>query len=89
MTAWIEQWHHDITPVAALPLPQELEDPQCMTGRRLRGAHRRLRQLTPRHQPRDCCEYHGQDWASASETAIRLLTTAEAAGLSKKDPPTA
>lgn len=30
---------------------------------------------------RDCCDYHGQDWVLASETAIRLLEQAKAEGI--------
>ncbi len=79
--AWIEQWHHDITPVARLPLPRELERPPCMIGRRLRTLHRIVRQLAPRAVLRECCSYHGQDWGYASETAIRLLGIAQGEGL--------
>ncbi len=81
MTAWIEQWHHDITRVADLPLPQELERPACMAGRRLPRIHRRIRQRFPRPRPQDCCTYHRQDWALASETAIRQLAAAHAEGI--------
>jgi hypothetical protein len=85
MTDWIMRWHHDITPVADLPLPQELERPACMAGRRMRGAHRRIRQAAPRPEPKDCCQYHNQDWTLASETAIRLLAAAQAEGLAGED----
>jgi hypothetical protein len=85
MAGWIQQWHHDITPVSSLPLPQELEDPPCMTGRRLRVPHRLVRQLASRPEPCDCCEYHGQDWSFVSETAIRLLGTAQGEGLTAED----
>ncbi|MDT4995487.1 MAG: hypothetical protein QOH97_5379 [Actinoplanes sp.] len=81
MTAWTEQWHHDIVDVARLPLPEELEHPTCMTGHLLPGIRRRVRQLTPRPTARDCCDYHRQDWALASETAIRLLARAKAEGI--------
>jgi len=81
MITWIEQWHHDITPVASLPLPHELERPPCMVGRRLRTPHRIARQFAPSAAPRDCCEYHDQDLAYASETAIRLLAIAQGEGL--------
>ena len=63
MTAWIEQWHHDIIDVSRLPVPQGIERPACMTGRLLPGVRRRVRQLAPRLALRDCCDYHGQDWA--------------------------
>lgn len=85
MVDWIEQWHHDITPVALLPRPHELEHPACMVRRRLRGPHRLVRQAVPQLQTRDCCEYHGQDWGSASETAIRLLDIAQGEGLAGED----
>ena len=81
MTAWIEQWHHDIVDVAHLPTPEEIEHPACMTGRLLPGIRRRIRQLAPRPALRDCSDYHGQDWALASETAIRLLEQAKAEGI--------
>ncbi len=77
MVEWIEQWHHDTTPVASLPLPHELKYPPCMVGRRLRTPHRIARQLAPNAAERNCCEYHGQDWSFASETAIRLLAIAQ------------
>jgi hypothetical protein len=80
VTAWIEQWHHDVVEVPRLPQPERLERPACMAGRRLPGLRRRLRQLAPRPQPRDCCDYHGQDWGFASETAIRLLNVAKGEG---------
>ena len=82
MTNWILQWHHDIIPVSRLPLPQELQRPPCMTGRRWRRVHRLLRQLAPRPEVFGCCDYHDMDWADASETAIRLLGAAHAEGLS-------
>ncbi|MFI6129483.1 hypothetical protein [Micromonospora sp. NPDC051141] len=81
MTAWIEQWHHDITPVVDLPLPRELEHPACMTRHTLPGIQRRIRQRYPRASAQDCCTYHRQDWTLASETAIRLLAAAHAEGL--------
>ena len=86
---WIEQWHHDITPVAELPLPRDLEHPPCMVDRRLRILHRLVRQLAPDSEPRSCCSYHGQDWGAASETAIRLLEVAKAKGSADKTPPNA
>jgi hypothetical protein len=79
--AWIEQWHHDIVDVSQLPLPEELERPACMVGRRLPGVQRRARQLALRREHLDCCDYHGQDWALASETAIRLLNQTKAEGI--------
>ena len=36
MINWIEQWRHDIAPVARLPLSDDLDHPPCMTGRHLR-----------------------------------------------------
>jgi hypothetical protein len=81
VTAWIEQWHHDIVNVSRLPAPEEIEHPVCMTGRLLPGVRRRVRQLAPRPALRDCCDFHGQDWARASETAIRLLEQAKAEGV--------
>ncbi|WP_018588741.1 hypothetical protein [Salinispora arenicola] len=81
VTAWIEQWHHDTTRVVDLPLPQELEHPECMAGRRLPRLHRRIRQRFPRPASRDCCTYHRQDWALASQTAIRLLSQVHAEGV--------
>jgi hypothetical protein len=84
MTQWIECWHHDITPIAKLPLPEELEDP-CMARRRLRTVHRVIRQLSPRPAPCGCCTYHDQDWSAASENAIRLLQIAQGEGLTGQD----
>lgn len=81
MVEWIERWHHDITPVAKLPQPRELEDPPCMLRRRLRTPHRVIRQLSPRPSPAGCCAYHDQDWSKASETAIRLIRVAWSEGL--------
>ncbi|MBN1170611.1 MAG: hypothetical protein JXA67_00375 [Micromonosporaceae bacterium] len=80
MTEWIEQWHHDITPVEDLPLPRELTRPPCMARRRLPGLQRRIRQWFSRPRLRNCCSYHRQDWVAASETAIRLLGQAHAEG---------
>lgn len=84
MVEWMMQWHHDITPVVKLPLPHELEDP-CMAGRKMRRFHRRFRQLRPNPVLRDCCTYHGQDWNTASETAIRLLAIAHSERLTGEE----
>ena len=82
VTAWIEQWHHDVVDLARLPRPVEIEHPACMTGRLLLpGVRRRVWQLVARPVLRDCCDYHGQDWAFTSETAIRLLAQANAEGV--------
>ncbi|MEV0734286.1 hypothetical protein [Polymorphospora sp. NPDC050346] len=85
MVDWIEQWHHDITDVSRLPLPEELEHPPCMVDRRPSAARRRARQVAPASRLRDCCDYHGQDWAAASEAAIRLLSRATAEGLTGEE----
>ncbi len=78
--AWVEQWFYDVVAVADLPTPEAPEDEGCLS-RPVSGWRRRLRQLMPRRGDLDCCWYHGGDWHRASETAIRLVRAAEAAGV--------
>lgn len=53
MADYIEQWFYDITPVALLPTPDELERPECMV-RGISGHGRAWRQWRPTG-PKLCC----------------------------------
>lgn len=82
--AWVEQWFYDVVALADLPTPEAPEDEGCLSAP-LSGRRRGQRQLTPRRGGLDCCWYHGGDWHQASETAIRLVRAAEAAGVTGED----
>lgn len=69
---YIEQWFYDITPVADLPLPDDLESPLCMSGG-ITAATRTWRQLRPHTKPRTCCWFHAGDWHQASHHARTLV----------------
>lgn len=72
MTDYIEQWFYDITPITRLPIPGDLEHPDCMTEPITRW-QRRKRQWRPDPTPRDCCWFHQGSWAEASRHAIALV----------------
>lgn len=80
---WIENHVYEIARLARLPIPNELEDPECMTGRWV-WVRRRLRRivpwLVPAQKPRDCCWHHQVDWRNAAGVAVRLVRQAQAAG---------
>lgn len=84
---WIEHWTYEVVDVAALPLPPDLDSPDCMTGIWV-GARRRLRRrvpwLIPAQGPRYCCWHHQVNWRQAAAIAVRFLREAEASGASSE-----
>jgi hypothetical protein len=64
--------------VVMLPRPTPFREPDCMPGAGSSLARRLGRQLVPRRAKRDCCWYHGGDWARVSRIAIRLVREASA-----------
>jgi hypothetical protein len=78
--AWVEQWHYDIVDVASLPRVGRLDGPPCMA----RPAWRRLSGRSTARR-RGCCWYHGVDWLTVNETALRLIADALAAAVPIED----
>jgi hypothetical protein len=80
---WIEHHVYEVAKLARLPVPNELDDPACMTGPWV-WVRRRLRRLVPwlvpAQKPRDCCWHHQVDWRTAAGIAVRLVRQAQAAG---------
>jgi hypothetical protein len=65
-------WLFRIDQVILLPLPDPVTDPPCMADSRSRARHL-VRRIVPGRTLRDCCWFHGVDWAAASEAAIAVL----------------
>jgi hypothetical protein len=74
---------YEVVDVAKLPLPRDLDDPDCMTGSWV-SVRRRLCRVVPwvvpAQAPRDCSWHHQVDWHQAAATAICLVREAEADG---------
>jgi len=80
-----DRLRYEIVPVADLPRPHPYRTTACMPPpgawpRRLLARMRR-----PATGQRECCWYHAQDWAAASELAIRLIDHARQDGLADED----
>ncbi|MEV3986917.1 hypothetical protein [Nonomuraea sp. NPDC049758] len=85
---WVEHWVYEVVRVTSLPIPQELRDPPCMVGWKVRMT-RRLRCLAPRfipaQRPRECCWHHQVDWRLAADIAVDLVRRAHKAGVPGED----
>lgn len=64
--------HYAVAWLALLPRPNPVREPDCMPVG-IPWWRRLARQLVPNHRIEYCCWYHGGNWHTVSETAIRLV----------------